>query len=173
MNVFGGSRNPKNHAPATVRAQFSLKSQFAAGGPKSSPKASQNGAQKPPWRPKTAPKGAKSRPRRSKSGPTDAKTAPKGHQERFQRGSWAAIWGQLPPKRRPDASGRPSWPPRGSIFEPPGADFRGLGRYVGTLAGSTFACLEASSNAAPQKPQRLEHAESSRAYPVAVREAPG
>ena len=78
LNVFGGSRNPKNHAPATVRAQFSLKSQFAAGGPKSSPKASQNGAQKPPWRPKTAPKGAKSRPRRSKSGPTDAKTAPKG-----------------------------------------------------------------------------------------------
>ena len=50
LNVFGGSRNPKNHAPATVRAQFLLKSLIAAGGPKSSPKASQNQAQKPPWR---------------------------------------------------------------------------------------------------------------------------
>ena len=50
LDVFGASRNPKNHAPATVRAQFLLKSLSPAGGPKSSPKASQNGAQKPPWR---------------------------------------------------------------------------------------------------------------------------
>ena len=48
--VFGSPRNPKNHAPATMRAQFWLKSLIAAGGPKSSPKASQNQAQKPPWR---------------------------------------------------------------------------------------------------------------------------
>ena len=29
--------------------------------------------------------------------------------------------------------------PRASILEPPGADFRGLGRFIGSLAGSTFA----------------------------------
>ena len=41
FEVFGGSRNLKNHAPAIARAHFLLKSQFAAGAPKSSPKASQ------------------------------------------------------------------------------------------------------------------------------------
>ena len=50
LNVFGGSRNPENHAPATVRAQFWLKSLIAPGAPKSSPKGSQNRGQKPPWR---------------------------------------------------------------------------------------------------------------------------
>jgi len=25
------------------------------------------------------------------------------------------------------------------MLEPPGADFRGLGRFIGSLAGSTFA----------------------------------
>ena len=30
-------------------------------------------------------------------------------------------------------------PPRASILEPPGADFRGLGRFIASLAGSTFA----------------------------------
>ena len=29
--------------------------------------------------------------------------------------------------------------PRASILEPPGADFRGLARFIGSLAGSTFA----------------------------------
>ena len=29
--------------------------------------------------------------------------------------------------------------PRVWILEPPGADFRGLGRFIGSLAGSTFA----------------------------------
>ena len=33
----------------------------------------------------------------------------------------------------------PCWPPRASILEPPGADFRGLGRFIASLAGSTFA----------------------------------
>ena len=48
--VFGSPRNPKNHAPATMRAQFWLKSLIAPGAPKSSPKGSQNRGQKPPWR---------------------------------------------------------------------------------------------------------------------------
>jgi len=50
FSVLGGPRNPKNHAPATVRAQFRLKSLTAPGAPKSSPTASQNRAQNPPWR---------------------------------------------------------------------------------------------------------------------------
>ena len=48
--VFGSPRNPKNHAPATMRAQFWLKSLIAPGAPQSSPKGSQNRGQKPPWR---------------------------------------------------------------------------------------------------------------------------
>ena len=48
--VFGSPRNPKNHAPATMRARFLLKSLIAPGAPKTSPKGSQNRCQKPPWR---------------------------------------------------------------------------------------------------------------------------
>ena len=58
--MFGSPRNPKNHAPATMRAQFWQKSLIAPGALKSSPKGSQNRGQKPPWRPqdcfKTRPK---------------------------------------------------------------------------------------------------------------------
>ena len=50
LNVFGGTRNPENRAPATVRVQFLLKSLIAPGAPKSSPKGSQNRGPKPPWR---------------------------------------------------------------------------------------------------------------------------
>ena len=49
-SVFGSPRNPKNHAPASMRAQCCLKSLIAPGAPKSSPKGSQNRGQKPPWR---------------------------------------------------------------------------------------------------------------------------
>ena len=48
--VFGSPRNPKNHAPATMRTHFWLKSLIAHGAPKSSPKGSQHRGQKPPWR---------------------------------------------------------------------------------------------------------------------------
>ena len=36
---------------------------------------------------------------------------------------------QLPPNKSPDAFRTPFWPPRGSIFASPGADFGGLGRF--------------------------------------------
>ena len=52
FRVLGGPRNPKNHAPATVRAQFRLKSLTAPG--------LQNRAQQPPKiEPKTLPGGFK------------------------------------------------------------------------------------------------------------------
>ena len=67
-----------------------------------------------------------------------------------------------PPEVNFDALGPRFWSLRELIFEASAAS-----------SGSTFACLEASYNAAPQKPPRLEQAASSRAYPVAIREAPG
>ena len=176
FEVFGGSRNLKNHAPAIARAHFLLKSQFAAGAPKSSPKASQNGAQKPSWR---LPEGFKTSLKKGfdfsvnfkaflvdfgdpRGGPRGFKKASKNDSKTALASKLAFSTPRSPPGAHFGALGPPFWSLRELIFE-----------ASAPSSGGTFAGLEASSNAAPQKPQRLEHAESGRAYPVAVREAPG
>ena len=62
-----------------------------------------------------------------------------------QRGPSGA---ELPPKR--EASRRPFWPPRGSILEPPGADFRGLSRFICSLPESSFDCFSAFPEHGPR-----------------------
>ena len=58
-----------------------------------------------------------------------------GFQNRFKNGLGFKARSFHP--RKPSRSS--FCPPRASILEPPGADFRGLGRFIGSLAGSTFA----------------------------------
>ena len=41
-------------------------------------------------------------------------------------------------------------PPRGSILEPPGGDFRGLGRFICSLPGSSFDCFSAFPEHGPR-----------------------
>ena len=153
FEVFGGSRNLKNHAPAIARAHFLLKSQFAAGAPKSSPKASQNGAQKPSRR---LPEGFKTSLKKGfdfsvnfkaflvdfggpRGGPRGFKKASKNDSKTALASKLAFSTPRSPPGAHFGALGPPFWSLRELIFE-----------ASAPSSGGTFAGF--------QKPQRLEHA---------------
>ena len=131
--VFGSPRNPKNHAPATMRAQFWLKSLIAPGAPKSSPKGSQNRSQKPPWRLQD---GFKTRPKKGFDfgsnfkalfvdfgGPRGAGASnwlPKSLQicaKPIKKVAWRSLSTPREPSRLPGSGlggpGQPKWEPRG------------------------------------------------------------
>ena len=119
----------KNHAPATMRAQFWLKSLLAPGAPKSSPKGSQNRCQKPPWRLQD---GFKTRLKKGFDlgshfkalfvdfGGTRGGRSVKMASKNASKTAFASKLGLSTPGSPPGAHVAP---PRASILEPPGADF--------------------------------------------------
>ena len=135
FNVLGGPRNPKNHAPATVRAQFRLKSLTAPGAPKSSPTASQNRAQNPPWRLQD---GFKTRLKKRFDFSTGFQPlfvdlgGPRGGGRRVKMASRIASKTAFAPKLRFSSPG-----------SPPGLHFDPLGPRFWTLRELIFEALDA------------------------------
>ena len=121
-----------------MRAQFWLKSLIAPGGPKSSPKGSQNRGQKPPWRLQD---GFKTRLKKGFDFGSHFKAlfvdfgGVKMASKIASKTALALKLGLSTPGSPPGAH----FDRRASIWERPGADFRGLGRFIASLAGSTFA----------------------------------
>ena len=139
---FCTSGTPKNRALAVARCHFLQKWPVAPGAPKSSPKGSQNRGQKPPWRLQD---GFKTRPKKGFDfgyhfearfvdfGGTRGGRSVKMASKIASKTALASKLGLSTPESPPGAHFD------ASILEPPGADFRGLGRCIGSLAGSTFA----------------------------------
>ena len=73
---------------------------------------------------------------RGQDGPKRRQDSPKSRQDRPKSSpgapperSWQPSGAQLPPKSSLEVSRTPFWPPRGSMFNPPGADCGGLGCF--------------------------------------------
>ena len=92
----------------------------------------------PPGRAKTAQRGAK-------SGPRAAKTAQRAAQERLRSGP-PGHRAKLPPKSSPEASRRPFRCPRGSIFDPPGADLADKTSYI--FHETSYTCKDYDAESA-------------------------
>ena len=72
---------------------------------------------------KTAPRGAKSDPRRPQEPPRAPQDLPRCN-------LMSGLGGYLGPTWRPEASRRPFWPPRGSMFAPPALHFERFRRFL-------------------------------------------